>query len=723
MNQEKINWNEVYQTNAPLLIAVCRRYVKDASIAEDLVQESFIKAINKINDFNGSGDIAAWLRRIVINDALMYLRKNNQNLIDEVTQLPDIHDEEEIYHYHFSLDELLNAIDSLPTNHRTVFNLYVLDGYKHKQIAEMLQMSENTSKSHLMRARVILQAKLETMANDKKKKQKLATIIFGSSTSPIDKIFQKELFDYRIQPSKNFIPKISNLPKSSIFKYSSSLKLISGIGASICITSIFYFSIKDDLLIHSEELSESMGVTSLHTTNSISPLKTDSICNYLDIIDNTQKLKINQQQQKKTPLAATFSKKHIIDSDNNNYVENILTQKQEMNFLKSLGVALIATQIYSSNALAQAGSGYSKSQIVEKTSKNNTQINDSTTSVDSKKKSSIEDAKYSAKAQVSFMYPIGSAGTQSPETAFDFSFNILSGITHSSNGFELAGLSNMNKGHMKGFQLAGLVNQTSGHTNGMQIAGIYNYSGEYLNGMQLAGMFNYTNSDVNGMQLSGIMNYNGENLKGMQLALVNYTRSNRGFQLGLINIADSIGEKNAALGLINIFKHGGYREIEVFSSDYMLVGANFKLGSKRLYTIFSLGYQNTAQSYYSHDENSISNLIVNDGLLAIGAGIGTILEVSPKFWIQPEAYTYTYNAWGEKMYSDQTIQSHRMKIAFRYNINSKFAFSLAPSAACNLYKINSAEISHFKPSHTFENNHNPTIDIVIGASFGLIYCW
>ncbi|MFV0366504.1 MAG: RNA polymerase sigma factor [Mangrovibacterium sp.] len=206
--RELPNWNQIYKTEAPKLIATCRRYVKDHALAEDLAQESMLKAIDRYDSFRAESELGAWLRRIAINEALMYLRKSQTEPIELSKRLPEL-DGDEMLQFDWSIDELLAAIDSLPVQHRTVFNLYVLDEYKHKQVAEMLDISENTSKSHLLRARILLQAKLEAMAKEKEKKQRLAGAFVFTSTSPIDELFRQKLGKYQVAPQRAFhVPKI-----------------------------------------------------------------------------------------------------------------------------------------------------------------------------------------------------------------------------------------------------------------------------------------------------------------------------------------------------------------------------------------------------------------------------------------------------------------------------------------------------------------------------------
>ncbi len=137
-----------------LMFGVCLRYVKDRSLAEDIMHDGFVTIFTKIGEFRGEGSFEGWCRRIFVNTALGYLRK--KNALDESDNIDDIRwlegggtDAVE----KMSGDELLAVIDGLPQGYRTILNLYAVEGYSHKEIGEMLGISENTSRSQYFRAR------------------------------------------------------------------------------------------------------------------------------------------------------------------------------------------------------------------------------------------------------------------------------------------------------------------------------------------------------------------------------------------------------------------------------------------------------------------------------------------------------------------------------------------------------------------------------------------
>ncbi|MFC5047606.1 RNA polymerase sigma factor [Aquimarina hainanensis] len=151
----------LYKLYSSKLFSICLKYSSSYTAAEDILQDAFITIFDKIGQFKNKGSFEGWLKRITINIALQQYRKQKVLEIVNEEQIEDIEieiDEEEI-----SLDYLLEIIQELPDRYRLVFNLYVLDGYSHKEIAEMLHISTGTSKSNLARARYILKGKIETI--------------------------------------------------------------------------------------------------------------------------------------------------------------------------------------------------------------------------------------------------------------------------------------------------------------------------------------------------------------------------------------------------------------------------------------------------------------------------------------------------------------------------------------------------------------------------------
>ena len=150
--------SEIYQLYAGKLFALSLKYSKNYEEAQDNLQNGFITIFNKISQYNFKGSFEGWLKKIVINTVLQtYRQKSVLSLITE--DVPE-EAEIEIEDDELSLDYLLSIVQDLPTRYRLVFNLYVLDDYSHKEIAEILGISEGTSKSNLSRARVILKNRI-----------------------------------------------------------------------------------------------------------------------------------------------------------------------------------------------------------------------------------------------------------------------------------------------------------------------------------------------------------------------------------------------------------------------------------------------------------------------------------------------------------------------------------------------------------------------------------
>lgn len=143
----------LYERYASVMLGVCRRYVKDQMEAEDVMIEGFFKVLTKISMYNGEGSFEGWVRRIMINESLMHLRKNNHfQYTEEINPNLDYHEEPTVLD-EIAAEEILNLLDEMPPGYRTVFNLYVVEGYKHREIAEELEISINTSKSQLILAK------------------------------------------------------------------------------------------------------------------------------------------------------------------------------------------------------------------------------------------------------------------------------------------------------------------------------------------------------------------------------------------------------------------------------------------------------------------------------------------------------------------------------------------------------------------------------------------
>ena len=157
---------QLYRRYANTLFSVSLKYARNYTEAEDILQDGFITIFDKIGQFKNKGSFEGWLKRIVINTALQRYRKQRVfNIVNEeqLEQEDVLVDEDDV-----SLQFLLKIVQELPDRYRLVFNLYALDGYSHKEIANMLEINEGTSKSNLARARMILKQKVEDFQAESK---------------------------------------------------------------------------------------------------------------------------------------------------------------------------------------------------------------------------------------------------------------------------------------------------------------------------------------------------------------------------------------------------------------------------------------------------------------------------------------------------------------------------------------------------------------------------
>lgn len=160
---ERHGHQALYQRYAPRMFAICLRYADDYHQAEDLLQDGFMKVFKALDRFRGEGALEGWMRRIFVNTAIEQHRRKHHlyPLVDVLNTEQEEHDPGVLDQ--LAADELLELINGLSPGYRAVFNLYVVEGYPHKEIAVMLGISEGTSKSQLARARVLLQKRIEAL--------------------------------------------------------------------------------------------------------------------------------------------------------------------------------------------------------------------------------------------------------------------------------------------------------------------------------------------------------------------------------------------------------------------------------------------------------------------------------------------------------------------------------------------------------------------------------
>lgn len=147
----------LFERYSPMLFGLCKRYLKIREDAEDVLVEGLYKAISNIHKYSGTGSFEGWLKRVMVNEALMFLRKKKRmGFNEEINDQMDLGDPVNVQDKLAAAD-ILRLLDQLPNGYRTIFNMYVIEGYKHREIAEILGISINTSKSQLILAKKRMQ--------------------------------------------------------------------------------------------------------------------------------------------------------------------------------------------------------------------------------------------------------------------------------------------------------------------------------------------------------------------------------------------------------------------------------------------------------------------------------------------------------------------------------------------------------------------------------------
>lgn len=154
----------LFERYAPKMLGVCLRYADSQEQAEDVLQDAFIKVFTKLDHYSGDGSLEGWIRRIIVNTSLDQIRKNAKFMtnvsVDDVEYKLDF--DGQILSSLMEKD-LLQLINDMPVGYRTVFNMFAIEGYSHKEIAEELSITENTSKSQYSRAKAYLRTKVEEL--------------------------------------------------------------------------------------------------------------------------------------------------------------------------------------------------------------------------------------------------------------------------------------------------------------------------------------------------------------------------------------------------------------------------------------------------------------------------------------------------------------------------------------------------------------------------------
>ncbi len=298
----------------------------------------------------------------------------------------------------------------------------------------------------------------------------------------------------------------------------------------------------------------------------------------------------------------------------------------------------------------------------------------------------------------SVVQSVGTDGADSKNHDYLFSFNLFSGTVNSIHGVELGMLYNQNNGNMTGYQSSGLINFTKGTVTGFQTAGLTNVSGD-VKGLQNAGLSNHA-KNVNGVQAAGLAN-TAKNISGAQLSgILNKATHLNGYQIGLINVADSV-DRGGGIGLINLYKKGGYREVEVLFADYQNIGLSYKSGVKSLYSILSVGYN-----------------FLEVPLFSAGFGLGSLTGLGSNWFVKPEIIWYNYLT-KDLSFNTSTQSSHvRLGIMKRAN---KLAFTLYPSVYyANIPKGVEGELTRIGEFKPFSQNKHGQFGFGLGLGVAFL---
>ena len=280
------------------------------------------------------------------------------------------------------------------------------------------------------------------------------------------------------------------------------------------------------------------------------------------------------------------------------------------------------------------------------------------------------------KAQVTFAYPIGSAGNSSLNYVNNFSFNVLYGMNGGVKGFELGSLWNHNNGDVKGFQLSGMLNTTTGNSRGLIISGLANLNNEAVTGVSISGLLNHSRQSLRGLQLAGIANIGQDSLRGVaisgilnltndfegvQIGLVNQTSKANGVQIGLINISEE-GKDLIPVGFINSIKNNGYYELDLSWGEAIFSNLSYKMGVERWFTILKIGY-----SVYQAKP-----------LYSWGGGFGTSIMVSERQRLNIEI-TSNKIVFDNNWEGDLSNGLNKLDLNYKFTILNKFSLLFGPS--------------------------------------------
>ena len=166
LNRDKKAQKTLYDKYAPKMFGICLRYFRNSDEAEDALQEGFIRIFNNIDKFRNEGSFEGWMHRIMVNTALNCYKSSVKHYYStDYDEIEEVIEDTKLKFDNLSVEYLLKLIQNLPDGYRMIFNMYEIEGYSHKEIAQMLNISINTSKSQLMKAKRNLQKIIVTKEN------------------------------------------------------------------------------------------------------------------------------------------------------------------------------------------------------------------------------------------------------------------------------------------------------------------------------------------------------------------------------------------------------------------------------------------------------------------------------------------------------------------------------------------------------------------------------
>ncbi len=162
LKQDREAQHVLYELHSPKMLSVCRYYIKDVHNAEEVMLNGFFKVFKYLNTYKAKGSFEGWIRRIMVREAISFLRKRN-TIEFSVEDIDPRQNTTDSINTEIAVAEIQQLIDGLPEGYKMVFVMYAIEGYKHNEIAEMLGISEGTSKSQLFKARQLLQQKIKRL--------------------------------------------------------------------------------------------------------------------------------------------------------------------------------------------------------------------------------------------------------------------------------------------------------------------------------------------------------------------------------------------------------------------------------------------------------------------------------------------------------------------------------------------------------------------------------